>query len=253
MGLTKPRFTQTNTSDVQYDDHVAVYNKSDKRKPNSARPDQGILFARPGLPTATNIGLIWDEPDNTFTFIETNFSDSVDGQIGRLGFVPVATGNITVNGDLSVTGAGQPFLNIYTGSIPVATGTSLIPFDATVPLISEGSQVATRTVTPVSAASKFLITGAASVDSGTSNRYMTFAVFRNSTCIATTSVNIATAARGMNIALHATDSPNTTSAVTYSIRAGLSSTATWYINRTAALATLHTNLQASAYSIIEYK
>lgn len=254
MGLTKPRFTQTDTSDIRYDDHVVVYNKKDKRKPNSARPDQGIIFSRPGVPVTTNIGMIWDEPAGKFTFIETDFNDSIDGQVGRLNYAPLAAGHLEVFGNLTVTGAGQPFLNIYTGTIPAATGTTLIPFDATVPLITQGTQLVSQTITPASTTSKFLITGVATADSGTGARYITLALFRNSTCVATSSLNIATAARGLVITLHAIDAPNTTSPVTYSIRTGINSAATWYINRTAAVANVHGGLQqTSSYSIIEIK
>ena len=118
------------------------------------------------------------------------------------------------------------------------SGTSLIPFDNTTPLISEGTQIATVTCTPSDMASKLAIQGALQIDCGTSNRNFTLAMFRNSTCIAAVSLNFASAGRPQVFPFFLVDDQAGPllfgSSGTYSLRIGVNTSATWYVNRMAA-------------------
>jgi hypothetical protein len=88
------------------------------------------------------------------------------------------------------------------------------------------------------------------VDSNTANRAITVAVFRNTVCIGVQSVSIATVARGQSLSVNVDDLPATTSAVTYSARAGTSSAATWYINQ-GSTAIFNGMLALNGYTIME--
>jgi hypothetical protein len=102
-----------------------------------------------------------------------------------------------------------------------------------VPLVTAGTQLWTQTVTPASTASKFIISQTFNLDSGTANRSITAAVFRGSTCVAATSINIATSGRAQALAVMAVDAPATVAATVYSLRMGVSTAATWYLNQGA--------------------
>ena len=262
MGLTRPKSSQINTTSTKFEDTVLVVNSLDIRKnPGNERPDQGIIFTRANNPVTQNIGLIWDEPTGKFTFITTTDTDSFNGQVTATGYVPVATGDLSVTGQATVTGdftangnitmPNAPVLKIYTGTIGYATGTTTIPADNTVPLKTEGTEIISLTVTPSSNTSKFTLAFNIMVDCGSSNRNLSATVWRNTTCVHATSVNLASAGRPNSLAVHFTDSPNTTNDITYSVRFGTSSPSTWYINTTTGSIRFK-GLTPTSYSIIEH-
>ena len=117
------------------------------------------------------------------------------------------------------------------------SGTSIIPYDNTTPLVTEGTQIASATRTPSDAASKLAMQGALVIDCGTSNRNFTLSMFRNSTCIAAVSLNFITAGRPQVFPFFMVDDqagPALFGASgVYSLRIGVNSSATWYVNRTA--------------------
>lgn len=117
------------------------------------------------------------------------------------------------------------------------SGTSIIPYDNTTPLVTEGTQIASATCTPSDAASKLAIQGALVIDCGTSNRNFTLSMFRDSTCIAAVSLNFITAGRPQVFPFFMVDDragPALFGASgVYSLRIGVNSPATWYVNRTA--------------------
>lgn len=119
----------------------------------------------------------------------------------------------------------------YTGNVGSISGTAVIPFDTTAPAITEGSQIWSKAVTPQFATSEFEINFAAMIDTGTNNRTMTWALFRDNTLIAFNSTNVATGGRPQSLAIHVVDVPGSVTPVTYSLRAGMDSNATWYLGR----------------------
>lgn len=142
--------------------------------------------------------------------------------------------NINADGTLVSSGGVTPtnqILAFYSGSTGALSGTSVIPSDNTLPAITEGTQVWGITVTPVNAGSKFKIEQSFRYDCGTANRNIVFAVFRGNTCIGVTCSNLITSGRPLTASILLVDSPNTASSITYSLRVGVSSAATWYINQ----------------------
>lgn len=148
----------------------------------------------------------------------------------------------------------QPVLRQHiSGLIPALTSTTTIPLDNTPPLSTEGSSVWSQSFTPTNAASKIQIDFTCQVDSGTSNRMIAFAMFRNTTCIGVTVVSITTTARPIPVSMKVVDVAPGAGPFVYSCRAGVTgSTATWYINNNAT-AYFAGNLAKTAYSIQEFQ
>lgn len=122
-------------------------------------------------------------------------------------------------------------LSSYDGNVGVVSGTTLIPFDSTAPLVTEGTELWGQSVTPKLANSTNKIRFTGVVDSNTNNRYVIVSIFRDNTLIGWTSVHIATANRPTPIAIEVTDQNTSLTPVRYSCRIGISSAATWYVGR----------------------
>lgn len=125
---------------------------------------------------------------------------------------------------------GATIKAFYTGSVAQMTGTSVIPATTAVPLITGGTQIWTTTITPSSVASKFIINFTTTIDAAAS-QVLAFALFRGTTCIA---VCAGQSVHCQTLTLYYVDTPATTAATTYSLRAGTGASTTWYIGREAA-------------------
>lgn len=112
-------------------------------------------------------------------------------------------------------------------------GTSILTLNNNLPLITEGSSIAAFTTTPLSLSSKFSFSATFLVDSNTNNRNVGVALFRDALCVYSNVTNV-TAGRPVNLNIEAFDTPNTLDPVTYSIRIGVNSSATWFLNQTNA-------------------
>ena len=153
-------------------------------------------------------------------------------------------GSLIINGSLTVGGVPVPGAvytrNVQYSQIVSATGTSSIPNDDTVPTNTEGTQIATLTITPSSASKKvrlscslsvYIYAPAASVEVG-----VILALFRGSTCVATARVrqqqdSISGNAIGeFAMGIETVDSPASASSQTYTLRAGRFGGGTWYVN-----------------------
>ena len=141
----------------------------------------------------------------------------------------------------------------YRGITSVVSGTTIIPADTSVPLSTEGTELWFQIATPSSASSNFIIQQSFMYDCATSNRNITFAVFRDSTCIYAISGNLATAGRPLTTSVITHDYPGTTAPIRYSMRVGTSSASTWYINRSTAAITFGGVINRSTYTILEVK
>lgn len=128
--------------------------------------------------------------------------------------------------------------SLTTGVFAQTSGTTTIPKDNTVPLITEGTQIMTATITPQSTASRFIFNIALMVDCSNTGADVVFALFRNSVFIGVVSVQtgdgglLPSAPSGYTVALVTTDSPASAVAITYSARIGTSA-GTWYAARLA--------------------
>lgn len=119
---------------------------------------------------------------------------------------------------------------VYAGFTGYMSGSSVIPADNTPPLVTEGSLIWTFNVTPVTVNSRFKIAQSFMVDTNTSNRQVTFALFRDSVCFAASGVNIATSNRPQRMSVYAIDSTYPAAPATYSLRVGISGSGIWYLN-----------------------
>lgn len=114
-------------------------------------------------------------------------------------------------------------------TIGLTNGTTLIPFDTSIPTNTEGTQICSLAITPVSATNKVRVTASFfGVNDG--GREMVASLFRGSTCIAVCVAGSNVADRSCTFSFNVVDSPATTSATTYSIRFGLELSGNWRVN-----------------------
>jgi len=132
------------------------------------------------------------------------------------------------------TGGHGKLINMWNGAVPQMKGSSKIPLDQhhhtdTLPTIADGTEVFSQTITPATINSKFVINLAAIIDSSASHRAVTLALFRDNVCINVISNFIEESKKHNSMSLIYADAPATTSAITYSVRVGISYKATWYL------------------------
>lgn len=94
--------------------------------------------------------------------------------------------------------------------------TALIPADDTTPLIGEGTEILTASITPTSSSNKIRITIDGFGYTTGSSTYAIWAIFRGSTCIYVKALGANSVF--VDIATNKIDSPATTGATTYSVR-----------------------------------
>lgn len=126
-------------------------------------------------------------------------------------------------------------LQIVTGDIVGASGTTTVPLDNTAPTITEGWQIWTQSFTPISATSKILIqfdiTSSHSANTGT-NILSLFAGNTNIGAVAGRTDSAANTATELSISK--VYSPGSTAAITFSARLGNPTNGTSYCNRVGA-------------------
>jgi len=137
--------------------------------------------------------------------------------------------------------SGGLLLQSISAVIASASGTSTIPFDDTDPLVSEGTEIFSQSLTPASTSNKVRIHGviqAGALGQDTSNGFGV-AIFRDSTCVGIYAFQDWTAytAGSYCFPIDIIDAPSSTSAIDYSIRVGnlydaAHNTTTWYVGRT---------------------
>lgn len=75
-GLTRPKQAQVQTNKVEFNDPVLLINKGEGNQANDG--DIGFIFDRG---TSDNVGLIWDESTDQFSFIVSAEDGNTDGDI----------------------------------------------------------------------------------------------------------------------------------------------------------------------------
>ena len=124
-----------------------------------------------------------------------------------------------------------PVQTVVSATASTGQTSALIPADDTIPLSTEGTEFMTGSITPTSASNSILINFNAQVTAG--GAAVVVAIFRSTTCVGAQIITPAAANYAAAVSMCFTDSPATTSAVTYSVRFGNSqgTTYTSYINR----------------------
>ncbi len=175
--------------------------------------------------------------------------------------------NKSVNGvTLTTGGSASEFLNgagsyalpekkvvqrVYTQTGAVATGTTVMPYDDTIPQITEGNEYMTLSITPTSASSILVIEIQAILGISTGNR-ICMALFQDATANALAADNAPnTTGPGAGARLVHNMVAGTTSATTFRFRAGPSAAATITFNGNSG-ARVFGGVAASSISITEY-
>lgn len=164
----------------------------------------------------------------------------VEPNIGELFFLSAEDLNVNglyvyITGDWRRIGApmtglaGQQMATV----ISAATTTSVIPFDNSAPLSTEGALLTSITITPTSANSTFMGVIAVTVDTGNNTRTVTITIFRGTTLVGMGVTNNTTSGRPQSLSVTFFDAPATTSDVTYNVRIGQNLSGTTYINTTS--------------------
>lgn len=126
--------------------------------------------------------------------------------------------------------AGGKLVKYTRQTVSAQSGGTTIPYDNTVPLSTEGTQIWTTSYTPLSASNVVRIHLSGNVDTGSNGRGIIFALFRGTTCIDVSTVWVVAAGDLNGMGFTYTDSPATTSAITYSIRVGIfGGGGNWYV------------------------
>jgi hypothetical protein len=167
-----------------------------------------------------------------------------DHNNARQGYIGFIEGGMNYNADVGVhtfqqtvmaPGAQIQMVSVETGA--VATGTTIIPLDDTIPQITEGDQYMTLAITPKSATSKLVVEVTAAFANTVTNANIVAALFQDATANALAAVVISQSVpNGFNtITFRHVMTSGTTSATTFRVRAGgtVASTTTFNGNASA--------------------
>lgn len=176
----------------------------------------------------------------------------------------IDTNNITDGGiatadlaDGSVTSAkvptGTPVQMVATNYSAVATGTTVIPNDDTIPQNTEGDQFMSQGITPKSATNRLFIEAELSL-AISSNGQRIAALFQDTTAnaLAAKSTYVGNFADPVILRLTHDMVAGTTSATTFKVRAGSEAAGTWTFNGSAG-ARKFGGVTLSTIKITEYK
>lgn len=135
----------------------------------------------------------------------------------------ILAGNVKLAGDV------VQVVNTQTGAN--ATGNTAIPQDNTIPQITEGTQFLSQAITPTNAANTLIIDVILNVTAGAATTIMV-ALFKAGTndALAVTAQGIGSTNILNGIALRYKMTAGTTSAITFSVRAGDATAGSMYLN-----------------------
>jgi hypothetical protein len=175
-----------------------------------------------------------------------------DGTV-TLGTITQGLGTTITNGAATVTVSAKGVIPYSTLSATVATGSTQIPADNTIPQNTEGDQLMTLTMTPASASSTLDFLIVASAASDTTARVFTCALFQDSgaNALAAAGVAVPGANSSTQVTLPFTMAAGTTSSTTFNVRCGLSGTGTYTFNGSGGTQRYSTNPK-SAIILKEY-
>jgi hypothetical protein len=161
--------------------------------------------------------------------------------------------SVVINGTGTITGvpgAVLQMVNSTTGA--VATGTTLIPSDDTIPQSTEGDQYMTLAVTPRGATNNLRIDVVVQVASSAGGGRMAAALFQDSTAnaLAVSIQGFVDANKPMMLSFTHFMAAGTTSATTFKVRVGNSAAGTTTFNG-ASSARLYGGVSSSSITISE--
>lgn len=180
-------------------------------------------------------------------------SNVTDAKIASVSWSKVTGTPTTVNG-YGITDVGKRLYQIQRSSSgAVATGTTIIPLDDTIPQNTEGTEFLSVSITPSNASSTLEIDVVLNVSSLAGNATIIAALFQDSTASALDATFIAqTIATGGNqMSLKYSMTAGTTSSTTFKVRAGPSGATTITVNG-ASSARLLGGVALSSITVKEY-
>jgi len=124
---------------------------------------------------------------------------------------------------------GNAVKQLISGQLAHQSGTTLIPFDNTPPLVTEGTQFFTQNITTETAGGRVVIWFSTIVTVSNANRVATIALFRDSVLIGVTAVGAPSTNSPVTATFIVADSPGAAGTYAYSGRIGVSAAATWYV------------------------
>lgn len=140
------------------------------------------------------------------------------------------------------------------GTIAAVTGTTTITIAETAPLITEGTQVWSYILTPVSINSKIIVQMSIAFTVSNASGKIVVAIFRGNTCVGVMTDSISNNNSLQTVSFSIIDTPNSISPQTYTARVGKVTgiSGTWYVNTVPGFTTPFGGLlQANTYIIQE--
>lgn len=138
------------------------------------------------------------------------------------------------------------------GPIAAISGTTIIPGDLSVPLITEGTELWTQDLSIVDITSTVKIGTNCTTSASSAAVEFVFAVFRDSVCIGTAVNATANVDSGFAMSFEMFDLPNQVGNVTYSVRVGKSGGGgTWSINEIGGEILFGGTMENNSYSVEE--
>lgn len=145
---------------------------------------------------------------------------------------------LDANGDIEQLQSGDTItagilLNDFYGNVAQSSGTTIIPYGNSAPLVTAGTQLWSQVVTPTVIGSIIEIDFSTMIDTSAINLAVSLVIFRNSTPIAFCSASSSAYNGNLPNAVPVKVNDVTTSLtpITYSCRVGISATGTWYVGR----------------------
>jgi hypothetical protein len=142
-------------------------------------------------------------------------------------------GQVLVVGNMP-TGSVVQMVSVNSGA--VATGTTIMPYDDTIPQITEGDEYMTRAITPTSATNRLVIEITAMLSNSVNVNHTSMALFQDATAnaLAATAFFGQTATEVNSLVLKHEMAAGTTSSTTFRMRAGIQTAGTVTFNGAGA-------------------
>lgn len=212
-----------------------------------------------------------DGTHGTVTATSVTTTGSVTGGTSVISDViaeKTAANGVTIDGlnikdGALTTNSSVPWNALPTGAVvqmvstnfsAVATGTTVLPYDDTIPQITEGNEFMTRAITPKSTTNRLVITATLYLSHSAASTFYTAALFQDATAnaLAADGYFDPTANGVGNITLTHEMAAGTTSATTFRVRAGGNNAGTITLNGTGGTRRLG-GITLSNITITEYK
>lgn len=125
--------------------------------------------------------------------------------------------------------SGSSVAQLKSSQLAQLSGTTVIPYDDTPPLITEGTQFFSDTMTVGSPTARVVLWFSSTCTVSSANRIMTISLWRDTTLIGVFALGAPSSNSPVIATSIITDTPGAAGTYTYSARVGVSASATWYM------------------------